>query len=178
MDNPRVENPTTNTRKKEDSMKSSGKAIGKAGSTVVKAGVQTTKKITEVGVKTTMKAGELTLKAGKATGEAAFAVSKKTAELSYAAAKKTAQAGVIVVKKTGQIVAAGVEKTEEFVADQTKKAITEIEKEKEKHRKNPKKRMPGIKVALWAGFAYAMIIVYKRTPLKNNINRLFNDKIL
>lgn len=81
-------------------------------------------------------------------------------------------------KATGEGIKKGAEATVDFTKEQTKKAITDIEKEKEKAKKNPKKRMAGVKVITWALFALLSYTVYQRTSYRHNINRLFEETVI
>ena len=41
---------------------------------------------------------------------------------------------------------------------------------------NFNKRIPGLKILMWIGFGYLTYNVYSYTPLKENINKLFEEE--
>lgn len=51
----------------------------------------------------------------------------------------------------------------------------EIEQKKPRNVKD--KRIPGLKIAMWIGFGYVMYSAYSYTPLKDELNRVFDSNI-
>lgn len=77
------------------------------------------------------------------------------------------------------------DKTTDAVKDETKQIVETIEKEKAKDKrgiaeklKDPDRRISGIKIGIWVGVIYMFIKVYQRTPLKEEINRLFEEDVI
>lgn len=75
------------------------------------------------------------------------------------------------------------DKTTVAVKDETKQIIDTVEKAKDKRTvaekiKNPERRITGVKVGMWIGIFYMFVRVYQRTPMKHEINRLFEEKVI
>lgn len=63
----------------------------------------------------------------------------------------------------------------DIILSEIKDVVEEVEQER---KKAPERRLTGIKVGMWIGIFYFLIKVYQRTPLKDEINRLFEDTVI
>lgn len=67
------------------------------------------------------------------------------------------------------------------VVSEVKEDVKIIEKAREKESKTEREgfklsnRVGGMKVALWIAFGYAVYNVYSYTPLKKNLNEIFEE---
>jgi hypothetical protein len=62
-----------------------------------------------------------------------------------------------------------------IILSNIKDILEEVESERTKA---PERRLTGIKVGMWIGIFYSLIRVYQKTPLRDEINRLFESEVI